>query len=114
MAFTLDPDIAVAIEAMAGQLAPLTSAARGDWKALRDASNSILAAMASIFQPTPTVTITAHSITTNDGSRVAARWCAKEGPAPGSAVLYAHGGGMIAGDISAYDASLVPYVEQTG
>jgi acetyl esterase/lipase len=114
MTFTLDPDVAVALEAMADQLAPAIAAARGDWKVLRNASNSTLGAMESMFQPPSAVRITEHSFTTDDGAEIAARWYTKPGAAPGSAVVYAHGGGMIAGYISAYDAIVAPYVEQTG
>jgi hypothetical protein len=88
MTFAFDPDVAVAIEAMADKLALVTGAPRGDWKALRDACNSNIASMESRFQPSPTVTITDYTITTDDGSEIAARWYTHEGSPPGSAVVY--------------------------
>ena len=39
---------------------------------------------------------------------------AKPGRAPGPAVLYAHGGGMIMGSLDLYDEVIGWYVDQTG
>jgi hypothetical protein len=42
------------------------------------------------------------------------RWYAKADAAPGSAVVYAHGGGMIGGSLDLYDKVVSGYVAQTG
>ena len=42
------------------------------------------------------------------------RWYAKKGWAPGSAVLYTHGGGMIGGSMDLSDRLLAGYVSASG
>lgn len=50
-----------------------------------------------------------------DGTPVLCRWYTKQNvPAPGSAVVYAHGGGMICMGIDDYDAIVRRYVSRTG
>ena len=53
-------------------------------------------------------------ITVDDGTDIAARWYKRGNERPGSAVVYAHGGGMIAGNLDVYDAVVAEYVAATG
>jgi acetyl esterase/lipase len=50
----------------------------------------------------------------NDGATIALRWYAKDGAAPGSAVVYLHGGGMILSNIGLYDGTVARYVSTSG
>lgn len=50
-----------------------------------------------------------------DGHEILLRWYTKTGaPSPGSAILYAHGGGMICLNIGLYDQTAKRYVNRTG
>jgi len=42
------------------------------------------------------------------------RWYVKNGAAPGAAVLYLHGGGMIMGSVALYDGPVARYVSNSG
>lgn len=58
---------------------------------------------------------TSFTTPASDGeAEIELRWYAKAGPAPGSAVVYAHGGGMIGGSLDLYDEVVSWYVSQTG
>ena len=47
---------------------------------------------------------------TPDGALIALRWYTKDDFAPGSAVVYAHDGGMILGNLDVYDFVISAYV----
>src|SRR5213080_3221584 len=65
--------------------------------------------------PAPSdVAIRDYETTTPDGAQLLLRWYAKSGSEPGSAVLYAHGGGMIASSVEIYDGPVSRYVSATG
>jgi acetyl esterase/lipase len=52
---------------------------------------------------------------TDDGHEMILRWFTKKGSTPpGSAILYSHGGGMIALTIDNYDEAVKRYVSRTG
>ena len=113
--YQLDPEIAAAV-------APITAAAagapvieRGNWRALRQSANTNLAFLATLAPPVAdAVQIQSLSITVDDGAEIAVRWYARGDQRPGSAVLYAHGGGMIAGSLDVYDRVIAEYVAATG
>ena len=113
--YQLDPEIAAA-------LAPITAAAagapvieRGDWRALRQSANTNLAFLATLAPAVADqVRIEPLSITVDDGAEIAARWYTRGDQRPGSAVVYAHGGGMIAGNLDVYDRVVAEYVAATG
>jgi acetyl esterase/lipase len=50
----------------------------------------------------------------NDDANIELRWYEKKCSRPGSAVVYAHGGGMILGDVDKYDSVVSAYVAATG
>ncbi len=60
------------------------------------------------------VTITDLETTAEDGVSILLRWYTKDGVNPGSAVLYAHGGGMILSNVGIYDGPVARYVSATG
>jgi acetyl esterase/lipase len=56
------------------------------------------------------VKLTDFEALARDGDTVALRWYAKDGSAPGSAVVYLHGGGMILSNVGLYDGTVGRYV----
>ena len=50
----------------------------------------------------------------SDGAKIELRWYERRGSRPGSAVVYAHGGGMILSDVDKYDPVVSAYVDGTG
>jgi acetyl esterase/lipase len=49
-----------------------------------------------------------------DGAAIGLRWYCKRDDAPGSAFVFVHGGGAIAGDIGLYDGMVSAYVDRSG
>jgi acetyl esterase/lipase len=89
--------------------------ARGDWRALRETASVGLAYMATLAPASSGITTTSFTAPTYDGEgEIDLRWYSQDGSAPGSAVVYTHGGGMIAGSIDLYDEVVSRYVETTG
>ncbi len=113
MVYTLDPDVAAALAALA-EAGSITPPARGDWRALRDRGNAGQAYFAGITPQSAGVDIATYSTVSNDGAPIELRWYTRAGNRPGSAVVYAHGGGMLLGSLDAYDTLLSWYVAITG
>lgn len=114
MSYTLDPELAPAMAALAAQAAGVPRPARGDWQAVRAAASAGLAYMASITPPSSGVTTTSFSTATSDGAtEIELRWYTAE-TSPGSAVIYTHGGGMLAGSVDLYNEVLSWYVANSG
>lgn len=113
--YQLDPEIAVALASLAAKAASAPVIARGDWRALRASANTNLAFLATLAPPiAEEVRIESLAFAVDDGAVVAARWYTHRDERPGSAVVYAHGGGMIAGNLDVYDAVIAQYVKATG
>jgi acetyl esterase/lipase len=118
MSLTLDPEIAAVLAARAAVAeeagVAITLPARGDALGLREMLNPMMLASYAQADPAPDVMSTVHDVRTEDGETIEARWYVKDGTAPGSAVVYIHGGGMICGSIEAYDPAVRQYVQWTG
>jgi acetyl esterase/lipase len=115
MSYELDPELVPAMAALAAQAARATSPARGDWRAVRAAASAGLAYMASITPPSSGVTTTSFSIPTSDGQgEIELRWYTTAAAKPGPAVVYTHGGGMLAGSVGLYDEVVSWYAAQSG
>src|SRR5690348_10613729 len=104
-----DAEVATALAAMA---APAEGAppSPGDIGALRARGTAGQAFMAGLVAPSPDVETASFSTTADDGATIELRWYTKRGAAPGSAIAYAHGGGMVLGTLDAYDTLLASYV----
>lgn len=117
MTISLDPEVAAVLTAIAAARPRMSPPAVGDWRALKAMSNDGLrAAMAlspSFPSGFPDVRATTHLVATDSGD-IEARWYTRVGEAPGSAVVYAHGGGMISGDLDTYEPVVAEYVASTG
>jgi acetyl esterase/lipase len=115
VSYELDPELAPVMAALAAQAASAPRPARGDWPAVSKAASAGLAYMATLTPASTGVTATGYRTPTLDGEDdIELRWYAKVGVATGPAVVYTHGGGMLAGSIDLYDEVVSWYVAQTG
>jgi acetyl esterase/lipase len=111
----LDPEVAAALSLVrTGAAAPARVPARGDWRTLRETGNAGQAYMAAITPASQGVTCTSYQAQAPDGARIELRWYQRRDERPGSAVVYAHGGGMILGSLDSYGTLLDWYVSATG
>ena len=115
MSYELDPELAPAMAALAAKAAEAPHPARGDWRAVREAASAGLAYMATLTPASSGVTTTSFTTPTMDREdELELRWYTTTGRPPGSAVVYTHGGGMLAGSLDLYDEVICRYVAQTG
>ena len=114
MPYELDPELVPVMTALAEQAASAPPTLRDDWKALREAGNRGQAAMAALVPPVTGVRTARYTATAKDGAVIELRWYTIGEPAPGPAVIYAHGGGMVLGSLDLYDEVVSWYVAQTG
>jgi len=99
---------------MAAAMADTVPPPVGDVNSRRQAIDTVMAQTAAA-QPMPAdVKSTDFKVETADGSQILARWYVKDGAPPGPAVLYLHGGGMIAGSVALYDGPVARYVSNSG
>jgi acetyl esterase/lipase len=110
MAFTLDPQVAAAMEPLAALAVGMSPASVGD-AATRRATMEAGQVFMEARRVTPAdVKMTDFEAHADDGATVALRWYAKEGSDPGSAVVYMHGGGMILSNIGLYDGTVARFL----
>jgi acetyl esterase/lipase len=114
MKYKLDSEIAAALTALAAQMGAVPVPERGDWKALRDRGNAAHALWAAASPTYANVETKSFFTESVDGAEIELRWYQKRGSRPGSAVVYAHGGGMILSDVDKYDRVVSAYVDGTG
>ncbi|MGW7515033.1 alpha/beta hydrolase [Streptomyces sp. NPDC054796] len=118
VARALDPQILEALTAGAdGGFRPPRPAARGDWKTLRAITEESMAQLLALPPEHTDVARATHHVTSHDGATVPARWYTPAGHttgAAGPAVVYLHGGGMIAGTVDLYDKVVAAYVADSG
>jgi acetyl esterase/lipase len=114
MSFTLTPDIAAVLAAVNEQNGPPPTTPVGDVTNRRVALDAMLDYFNNQVQPAPTdVEIVDHSVSAADGATLLARWYRKPSSDNRAAVLYLHGGGMIAGSVPAFDGPVSRYVGRT-
>jgi acetyl esterase/lipase len=116
MSFTLDPEVAAALAAMAEQSGPVPAPPPiGDVASRRVGLNAMLAWANNEAQPIATaVELTDHQVTATDGTALLARWYHAPVSDSRAAVLYLHGGGMILGSVPIFDGPVSRYVAHTG
>jgi hypothetical protein len=103
--YELDAELAPAITALAAQAALAPRPAPGDWNAAREAVSAGLAYMATLTPASSGVTIASFATHSSDGGgQIELRWYTKVGAEPGSAIVYAHGGGVIGGSLDLYES----------
>jgi acetyl esterase/lipase len=114
MPFTLDPEVAVAFAPLADAAAAETPPPAGDVATRRAVLESIFAHFAALPPMPADVSTRDFHATTHDGTEILLRWYAKDGAAPGPAVVFLHAGGMISGSVELFDAPVARYVSASG
>jgi acetyl esterase/lipase len=115
MNYELDPELAPAMAALAARAAGAAPPARGDWRAVRAAASAGLAYMASITPPSSGVKTTDFTTPAGDGrGEIELRWYTPASATPGPAVVYAPGGGMLAGSVDLYNEVVAWYAAESG
>jgi acetyl esterase/lipase len=110
----LDPELAVVFAAMAEAAAGQAMPALDDLEGQRAYTNAGLAYMFGRLPDAPNVRSSTYKLPAADGGSIALDWYWKEGAETGAAVVYVHGGGMIAGSIAVYEPLVRHYVELSG
>ena len=110
MGFEIDPEI------IAGLTSAQPSAGErpSDVFGWRDFLNAGLVAAFSRLPEAPRVCKRRFTCTADDGAVLELHWYSKADGDCGPAIVYAHGGGMVAGSIEIYEPLMRYYVEQTG
>ncbi len=70
--------------------------------------------MASITAPSSGVTTTFSTPTSDGQGEIELRWYTTASAAPGPAVVYTHGGGMLGGSVDLYDEVVSWYAAESG
>lgn len=86
----------------------------GDWEGRRANADRVLALMAERAVLPESITMTDITVTGRHGQRIPARVVRKTGSTSRGLMVFAHGGGMIAGSIAGSQATVARYVDQTG
>ncbi len=113
--YVVDAELAPVLAELAERARHEPPVARGDWRALRENAEADMRWLAELEREAmPDVELRDFSVVSPDGTEIGLRWYTKAGSAPGSAVVFAHGGGMIAGNLDVYDPMVIRYVNDTG
>ncbi|MET9819085.1 alpha/beta hydrolase [Streptomyces sp. NPDC006355] len=118
MPYALDAELLEVVAKMraagAGMRQPT---ARDDWTTLRTRGDEGMAAAEAALPALESVSRTDHHTISHDGAEVLLRWYAPEGHdvfGAGPAVIYLHGGGMVAGSVALFDRWVAAYVAESG
>ena len=103
MTYALDPELVTVMEALAQRSRNTPRPRRGDWQALRDIGNAGQAYLATLVPPSSGVHNSTYVATAADGASLELRWYTTDTAGPGSAVVYAHGGGFVFCDLDSHD-----------
>ena len=113
MPFSLDADVAKGLDDLTSRIGEIAPAAVGDIATRRNVHQRLQREIYSQLPVPDDVVIEDFETTTTDGANILLRWYVKRGPSSGSAVLYAHGGGMILSNVEIYDGIVSRYVSAT-
>jgi acetyl esterase/lipase len=114
VAFELDPEILQSVMALlsSGHELPAPTV-RDDWRALRDKGEAALAGIEATLPEHRQVSRADYEARSADGAPVRLRWYTPpdhDFGGAGPAVVYLHGGGMIAGTLDLHDRFAAAYV----
>jgi acetyl esterase/lipase len=112
--YRLDDQLAQALAQLPPEFLSMPDPPANDVRALRDRINYQYTEMGRPAPPVPAgVDREDVSIPVGGDVSLEARWYSKGGARPGSAVVYAHGGGQVAGTLDHYDRRMRVYVAET-
>lgn len=114
MSFSLDPEIAQGVDTLFEGFGDVEPMAPGDVASRRAIFDKMQLRMFEQLPLRGDVIIKEYETTAEDGAKISLRWYSKGETSPGSAVLYAHGSGMIASKMEIYDRPVAQYVAATG
>jgi acetyl esterase/lipase len=115
MTFTLNAEVAAVLAAATERSGPPPAPPVGDVASRRVALDAMLEYFNNQAQPVASkVGISDHSVIAPDGATLLARWYRLPSSESKAAVLYLHGGGMIAGSVPIFDGPVSRYVTRTG
>jgi len=112
--FSLDPEVGAALAVLFADAGGSPLPVVGDVATRRKTVERLQTAIHAQLPMPDDVTIRDFRTTTEDGASLPLRWYAKNGSTPGSAVLYAHGGGMGLSNVAIYDGPVARYVSAAG
>ena len=113
MSLNLDPEVASGLSRMQTALS-IDAPAQGDLAGLRQFSELFVEYAGSITNPSPDVSVQSFSVPSEDSCAVPLYWHTKSGSSPGSAILYLHGGGMVASSAVSYRPVMSYLVSHSG
>ncbi|WP_371787726.1 alpha/beta hydrolase [Streptomyces griseoaurantiacus] len=112
--YRLDDQLAQALAQLPPEFLSMPDPPANDVRALRDRINYQYTEMGRLAPSVPAgVDREDVSIPVGGDVSLEARWYSKGGARPGSAVVYAHGGGQVAGTLDHYDRRMRVYVAET-
>jgi acetyl esterase/lipase len=116
LSFSLDPDVATTLAAVAEQSGPLPPPPPiGEIDSRRIALNAMLTWANNTAQPVADeVEVTDYQVSVSGRSTILARWYRLPASDSQAAVVYLHGGGMILGSVPIFDGPVSRYVAHTG
>ncbi|MET0929677.1 MAG: alpha/beta hydrolase fold domain-containing protein, partial [Aeromicrobium sp.] len=109
-----DPEFLEAFMELLARIGEIDVPETIDVASLRELSRIDLPLYGKLFAHPADVSWTPIQIMRADGSTLHLRWYEKAGSSPGSAAVYAHGGGMIMASLDDFDAILARYVSMSG
>jgi len=112
--YHLDDELAQALSRLPPDFLNMPDPPANDVQALRDRINYQYTEMGRLAPPAPDgVNREDVSLPVGDNVTLEARWYTKGDARPGSAVVYSHGGGQVAGTLDHYDRRMRVYVAET-
>ncbi|MEB2774077.1 alpha/beta hydrolase [Algoriphagus sp. D3-2-R+10] len=115
MGYNLDPEIGKAMSDFLDQNSPGQIPEKGDWRMLRENVNKFYANLNQYLPAHPEVSTKDFSIRTTIGTEINLRWYSPPGKVvSGSAFVYLHGGGRVAGSLELYDRIVSDFAYQSG
>jgi acetyl esterase/lipase len=112
--YRLDEQFGQAIAQLPPEFMDMAEPPANDVHALRKVIDYQYTEMGKLAPPVPDgVNREDVAIPVGDGVVLEARWYSKGDARPGSAVVYAHGGGQVAGTLDHYDRRMRVYVSET-
>jgi acetyl esterase/lipase len=113
MTLSLDPELAAVFAARAGDTPP-APLALGDWKTWRDSVAAVYPTLTAGLDR-PEVGHQVFTAATRDGAHINLHWFTPPGvPGPTAAVVHAHGGALVAGEVGHFAPFIAQYVAAAG
>ncbi|WP_413804841.1 alpha/beta hydrolase fold domain-containing protein [Streptomyces sp. OE57] len=113
MSLSLDPELAAAFAASAGDT-PAEPLKPGDWKTWRDSVATVYPVLTAGLDR-PEVGHQAFTAATRDGAHIDLHWFTPPGvTGPTAAVVHAHGGALVAGEVAHFAPFIAQYVAAAG